>query len=448
MRTSETSMHESENPVVAIVGRPNVGKSTLFNRLAGRRIAIVEDTPGITRDRLYAVAEWVGRRFIVVDTGGFVVNEKDPLIAQVRSQAEVAISEADVIVFVVDAIEGVLPADVEIADVLRRTQKPVIVVANKADNQRLEREAADFFTLGLGEVMPISALHGRSIADLLDKIVAKLPEQPTEEAYPEEAIRIAIVGRPNVGKSSLLNAILQEDRAIVSEIPGTTRDAVDTFFVRDSEKIILIDTAGIRRAGKVQRSIEYYSVLRAVRAIERANVAMVVIDAFEGVTDGDKRVAGYSHEAGRGGVIVVNKWDLVSGLPKADFIRIVRREMAFMDYAPIVFTSAVRNVGTSDAVDAAITAAHNHAMRLPTSELNRIITDACDARPYSSKGRELRVYYCTMPVVRPPTIVLFVNDPEILHSSYVRYLENQVRKRYAYTGTPIRIIARKAERRD
>jgi len=440
-----TSVQMFGGSIVAIVGRPNVGKSTLFNRLVGKRIAIVEDTPGITRDRLYAEAEWVGKHFVVVDTGGFVMNEKDPLTMQVKGQAEVAISEADVIVFMVDAQEGLTPADHEVADVLRRTRKPVLLVANKVDNERLEREAMEFYTLGLGDIHAVSSLHGRGIAELLDAIVEKLPSQRSEEDFPEDAVRIAIVGRPNVGKSSLLNAILNEERAIVSEIPGTTRDAVDTYFEHGNDKIILIDTAGIRRAGKVQRSIEYYSVLRAVRAIERADVASVVIDASEGVTDGDKRVAGYSHEAGRAGVIVVNKWDLVKDVSTKEFGRMVRREMPFMNYAPIVFTSAVQGKGVGDVIDSAILAAQNHAMRLPTAELNRIITEACDARPYSSKGRELRVYYSTMPVVKPPTIVLFVNDPDIIHPTYRRYLENQLRKRYPYEGTPLRILARKAE---
>lgn len=433
--------------VVAIVGRPNVGKSTLFNRLVGKRIAIVEDTPGITRDRLYAEAEWLGRSFMLVDTGGLILNEKDPLTVQVRSQAEIAISEADVIVFLVDVTEGVTPADMEVANVLRRTRKPVLVVVNKVDNERLERESIEFFSLGLGEIYPISSLHGRGVAELLDKIIESLPGSTAEEVYPEDIIKIAIVGRPNVGKSSLLNAIIKEERAIVSDIPGTTRDAIDTYFEHGDQRFVLIDTAGIRRAGKIQRSIEYYSVLRAVRALERADVALITIDASEGVLDGDKRVAGYSHDAGKAAVIVCNKWDLAKEKQKTinEFSELVRREMPFMSYAPIVFTSATKGTGITELLETAADVSQNHAFRLPTGELNRLVGDIVDAKPYSEKGREFRVYYATMPSVRPPTIVLFTNNPDLLHFSYQRYIENQIRKHYPYEGTPIRIFARKAE---
>ncbi|MDH7481539.1 MAG: ribosome biogenesis GTPase Der [Armatimonadota bacterium] len=435
------------NPMVAVVGRPNVGKSTLFNRLVGKRIAIVEDVPGVTRDRLYAEAEWLGRNFMLIDTGGLILNEKDPLTVQVRTQAEIAISEADVIVFLVDVTEGVTPADMEVADVLRRTRKPVLVAVNKVDNERLERESIEFFSLGLGDIYPISSLHGRGVAELLDKIIENLPVPTAEKVYSEEVIKIAIIGRPNVGKSSLLNAIIKEERAIVSDIPGTTRDAIDTYFEHGDQRFVLIDTAGIRRAGKIQRSIEYYSVLRAVRALERADVALVVIDASEGVVDGDKRVAGYSHDAGKAAVIVVNKWDLAKKQGKTinGFTELVRREMPFMNYAPIVFTSAIEGTGITELLGCAAIASQNHALRLPTGELNRLIGDIVDARPYSEKGKEFRVYYATMPSVRPPTIVLFTNDPDLLHFSYQRYIENQLRKHYTYEGTPIRIFARKAE---
>lgn len=437
------------NPMVAIVGRPNVGKSTLFNRLVGKRIAIVEETPGITRDRLYAQSEWIGRGFTLIDTGGMVLNEKDPLVVQVRMQADIAISEADVILLVVDVTEGITAADLEVAEILRRAGKPVLLVVNKADNRKQEREAVEFYSLGLGEVYPISSLHGHGVAELLDKIVENLPPPGAEERLPEGAIKIAIVGRPNVGKSLMLNAILQEERAIVSEIPGTTRDVVDTFFEHDGQSIVLIDTAGIRRAGKIQRSIEYYSVLRAVRAIERADVALLIVDAAEGVTDGDKRVGGYAHDAGKAVVIVVNKWDLLKGQgpPVREFAQGVREQMAFLSYAPIVFASAKERTGIPEVVESAVLAAQSHAMRLPTGEINRIIHDAVDHHPLSRKGKQLKVYYATMPAVKPPTIILFVNDPDMLHFSYRRYLENQLRKAYRYEGTPVRIFARRAEKR-
>lgn len=437
------------NPVVAIVGRPNVGKSTLFNRLVGRRVAIVEDTPGITRDRLYAEAEWIGREFTLVDTGGMILNDKDPLTAQVRTQAEVAMSEADVIVFLVDVTEGVCPSDIEVADLLRRTKKPVLLAVNKVENERQEREALEFYSLGLGEIYPVSAVQGYGVAELLDKVVENLPAIPQAESYPEDAVKIAIIGRPNVGKSSLLNAIVQEERAIVSDIPGTTRDAIDTYFEHEGQPIVLIDTAGIRRAGKIQRSVEYYMVLRAVRAVERADVTLLLIDASEGITDGDKRVGGFSHEAGRALVIVVNKWDMMkgTGVTMKEFAKIVRNDAPFLSYAPLVFASALHGTGVREILDSAIVAAQNHAMRLPTGEINRIIGDAIDAHPLTQRGKQFKVYYATMPAVKPPTVVLFANDPTLLHFSYERYLENQIRKHYPYEGTPIRIQARKAETR-
>jgi len=439
-----------DKPIVALVGRPNVGKSTLFNRIVGRRLAIVEDIPGITRDRLYADAEWRGRQFAITDTGGILMGEQDPLRAQVVRQARLAMQEADVIVLVVDAREGVTATDREIADELRKTRKPVLVAVNKADNDQLEREAAEFYSLGLGGVYPVSGIHGRGVAELLDAIMQAVPVAEKAEELPEDVIKLAIVGRPNVGKSSLLNAILGEERVIVSSVPGTTRDAVDTFLERGGQRLVLIDTAGIRRAGKIQGSVEYYTVLRATRAIERSDVALIVVDAGDGVTDGDKRVAGLAHNAGRAAVIVVNKWDLRQAGPERmstkEFADLVRQELAFMAYAPIVFTSAKQGTGVSEAVDAAIDAAENHAMRIPTAELNRIIQDAADAHPLMHKGRQLKIRYATMPTVKPPTVVLFVNDPEMLHFSYQRYLENQIRKVYPYQGTPIRIVARKAEK--
>lgn len=435
------------NPVVAIVGRPNVGKSTLFNRLVGQRIAIVEDMPGITRDRLYASAEWAGREFMLIDTGGMMMSEDDPFMAQVRVQADIAMDEADVIVLVVDVTDGLAPADIEVADMLRRAHKPVIVAVNKTDGPKQERDAVDFYSLGLGDIFPISSIQGHGVADLLDKVAENFPDPGAPDEYPEDAIRIALIGRPNVGKSSMLNAMLKEERAIVSEIPGTTRDAVDTAFRHGDQDIVLVDTAGIRRAGKVQRSVEYYSVLRAVRAIERCDVALVLIDAAEGIADGDKRVAGFAHEAGKALVVVVNKWDLLKGTSPSmkRYAEKIRDETQFLAYASIVFASAKNRKGINEILDTAIQAAQNHAMRLSTGEINRIIHDAVDEHPLSQKGKQLKVYYATMPSVKPPTVIVFVNDPEMFHFSYQRYLENQIRKVYPFEGTPIRIFARKAE---
>lgn len=439
-----------DRPIVAIVGRPNVGKSTLFNRIVGQRLAIVEDVPGITRDRLYAEAEWRGRQFVVTDTGGILFNETDPLTVQVSQQAQLAMDEADVILFVVDATDGITGTDQSLADELRKTTVPVILIANKVDNEKLEQESAEFYQLGIGDVYPVSSVHGRGLADALDTVIDAMKAASAEEAFPSEAIRLSIVGRPNVGKSSIVNAILGEERVIVSNIPGTTRDAIDTLFVHggeDGQEIVLIDTAGIRRAGKIQGSVEYYTVLRAVRALERSDVAMLVIDAGDGVIDGDKRVGSYIHQAGRGCVIVANKWDLQKGKTSyKEFTAHVRKEMAFLDYAPVVFVSATHGWGLSAAVDTSIEVAANHALRIPTGEMNRIIQDAVDDNPLVRKGRQLKVKYATMPAVKPPTIILFVNDTELVHFSYIRYLENQIRKVYGYEGTPLRIIPRKVEK--
>jgi GTP-binding protein len=442
------------SPLVAVVGRPNVGKSTLFNKLVGRRIAIVEDTPGITRDRLYAPVEWQNRAFTLIDTGGIILNESDPLTVQVRQQAEIAIEEADAILFVCDAAEGLIGADHDLADALRGSKTPVFLVVNKADNIRQSHEAMEFYALGLGRVYTVSAIHGHGLGELLDDVVSVLPTA-AEDEEDEETARLAIIGRPNVGKSSLMNAILGEDRVIVSPIPGTTRDAIDTRLERDGQEILLIDTAGIRRAGKIQGSIEYYTVLRARTAIERSHVGIVVIDAGEGLTDGDKRVAGLAHEAGRATVLVINKWDLrdpdiargrrPGRALMQDFTHQLRREIPFLDYAPLVFCSAQYRFSVSEVIDTALSAAANHAHRIPTGELNRLLRDAVDYRPRTERGRQLKIYYATMPRVQPPTVLLFVNDPDLLHFSYLRYLENRLRMAYPLEGTPIVIRTRKAQ---
>ena len=449
-------------PLVAVVGRPNVGKSTLFNRLVGRRIAIVEDTPGITRDRLYHNVEWSGKEFTVIDTGGIILNENDPLTLQVRAQAEVAMEEADVILFVVDAADGMTSTDQELADALRSSKRPLLVVANKTDNPRLMQDAAEFYGLGLGEVFTISAVNGLGVGDLLDEVIKLLPTDANTEPEDEDAIRLAIIGRPNVGKSSLLNAILGEERVIVSPIPGTTRDTIDTKFKWEDEDLVLLDTAGIRRSGKIQGTVEYYMVMRARAALERSNVGVVVVDGSVGLLDGDKRVAGMAHEAGRACIVVVNKWDLVDpgviyekGRQRhpdrhkiEKFTEKFRDDCPFLNYAPLVFVSAQERFGVRHAIDTAITAAQNHAHRIPTGELNRLVRDATERRPLMDHGRTFKVYYSTMPRVQPPTIVMFCNDATMLHFSYQRYLENQLREKYPLEGTPIRIEARKVENKD
>jgi len=432
------------------VGRPNVGKSTLFNRIVGRQIAVIEDFPGVTRDRLYAEADWNRRRFTLVDTGGILFADDDPLIEQVKVQAEIALTDADVVLFLVDCIDGLMPGDWDLANRLRGMERPVIVVANKADNPQRESNAGEFYGLGIGEVYPISGLNGRNVADLLDLIVAQLPSDDTEAETVEE-LRLAIVGRPNVGKSSMLNAFAGEKRVIVSDIPGTTRDAIDTLVQYKGETVWLIDTAGIRRRGKIQGTVEYYMVLRAERAIERADCALLIMDGSEGITDGDKRIGKTAHDMGKACVIGVNKWDHhepPDGRPnkmsplKKDFIRMFRAEMPELNYAPMVFTSALESSGMSLLMDKVLASVESWNFRISTGSLNKVIQDAIFERPYSRRGKSFKVYYCTQVSARPPTFVLFCNDPTLLHFSYRRYLENRIRKEYPMVGTPIRLTAR------
>ncbi len=440
--------------LIAIVGRPNVGKSTLFNRLVGRRIAIVDDTPGITRDRLYAPFDWGGHEATVIDTGGIVLNNEDPLTVQVRRQADIAMDEADAILFVCDGADGITAADRDLADALRASDRPIFLVVNKADNNRQVQEASEFYELGMGQVYVISAVHGHGLGDLLDDVVDVLPKD-SEVGEDADTVRLAVIGRPNVGKSSLTNAILGEDRVIVSPIPGTTRDAIDTRLERDGQTILLIDTAGIRRAGKIQGSIEYYTVLRAKTAIDRCTVGVTVLDGLDGITDGDKRVAGFAHEAGKASVIVINKWDLVDeGIIRGkrpdkalmeEFTFNFRKQVPFLSYAPLVFCSAQHRFSVSEVIDTALSAASSHALRISTSELNRIMRDAVIAHPRMERGKHLKIYYATMPRVQPPTVLIFVNDPELIHFSYERYLENRIRAVYPFEGTPIVIRTRKAE---
>ncbi len=442
--------------IVAVVGRPNVGKSTLFNRIAGRRIAIEEPTPGITRDRIYADCEWMGKRFTLIDTGGLETT-KGGIHEAVRRQVEFAIEEADVIIFVVDGKEGIAGFDEEIAEQLRRRGKPVVVAANKIDSRKREDGIPDFYSLALGEVIGVSAAHGLLIDELLDRVAEHLPA--TESApEDEDVIRIAIVGRPNAGKSSLLNAILGEQRAVVDSEPGTTRDAVDTDYEWKGRKVVLIDTAGIRRKSRVHEAFEYYGVLRAFGAIERCDVALTLIDAIAGLTDQDKRIAGQAHEEGKAQVLVVSKWDLRAPTGQeqasaertlmADVAREVQAWLPEIKYAPIAFTSSVQRRGIDELMDTAIEVAEQHAYRFQTAELNRMLEEATWDRPLSRKGKQLKVYYATQVSTRPPTLVLFVNDPELMHFSHLAYLENQIRKRVPLQGTPLRLVVRRATGRE
>jgi GTP-binding protein len=427
-------------PIVALVGRPNVGKSTLFNRLVGERLAIVHDQPGTTRDRLYAQAEWAGREFTVVDTGGLMPVATDDITRQVQAQAMLAIQEADVVVFIVDVLAGMTPGDWEVADVVRRSAKPVILAVNKADNPERRLAASEFYALGVVPLYDISALHGTGTGDLLDAVVASFPPQP-EEVAPER-IGIAIVGRPNVGKSSLLNAILGQERAIVSPIPGTTRDAIDTGLAWRGQEVTLIDTTGIRRRGAIEPGVEKYSVLRALRAINRSDVVLLLLDASQGVAAQDAHIAGYILEEGKGVVVVVNKWDLVSKEPgvEAAFRESVRQTLKFLPYVPVLFVSALKRRGIAEVMDAAIRVSEARYQRLPTGELNDLVRDAVAAHaPPSKWGKRLRIYYVTQPRVDPPTFVFFVNDRRLVHFSYERYLENKIRERHPFEGTPIRL---------
>jgi len=437
-------------PVVAIVGRPNVGKSTIFNRIIGDRLAIVEDKPGVTRDRIYGSAEWNGKPFSIVDTGGIEIDAGDEIMRSVRAQAELAIDEADTIVFMVDGKAGLTHADEEVARLLFRSGKPVVVAVNKVDNPGKIDTIYEFYSLGFGDPVPISGAHGTGISDLLDRVVETLPEQTGEE-YEEDVIRVALIGRPNVGKSSLVNAILGEERVIVSDVAGTTRDAIDTPFEKDGRKFVLIDTAGMRKRGRIYETTEKYSVLRSLKAIERADVVLVLINAVEGIIEQDKHIAGYAHEAGKASVLVVNKWDAVEKDDKTmrQFELRIRDHFQFMDYAPIVFLSAKTKQRLHKLLPVVEHVAEQHAMRVQTHLLNDIIADAVAVSPPpTDRGKRLRINYATQVAVKPPTFVLFVNDPELMHFSYSRYLENKIREAFAFEGTPIRIIVRKKSDED
>ncbi len=446
-------------PVVALVGRPNVGKSTIFNRLTGEPLAIVDDVPGTTRDRLFAEAEWCGTEFVVVDTGGIdpsSSSSKNPLsigsadfIKDIRLQAEVAIEESDVILFVTDGSSGVTPADKEVAQILRRKQKmvdgtpypPVLLVVNKVDNQTLRDQVMQFYELGMGDPYPISALHGTETGDLLDELVKVFPPRDDEED--DDAVKIAIVGKPNVGKSSLLNRLIGEDRAIVSDIAGTTRDAIDTHTVYNDINVTIIDTAGIRRRGKVEPGVEKYSVLRSMRAIERCDVALLVIDATTGITAQDAHIAGFILEAWKSCVVIVNKWDLIEkdSYTMQAFTERIRNDLNFMSYIPILFISAKTGQRVDHVMSLALQVQEQRLARLSTSQLNKVLHAAQDAHSATSRsGNALKLFYSTQVRSDPPTFMIYVNDPKLGHFTYQRYLENSIRKEYPFTGTPIRLV--------
>lgn len=434
-------------PVVAVVGRPNVGKSTLFNRIAGERISIVEDTPGVTRDRIYAHAEWLGKEFSLIDTGGIEISDQ-PILTQIREQAEVAIDEADVIIMVTDIDTGVTDADEQVAKILYRSDKPVVLAVNKADNITRRNDAYDFYSLGLGDPYPVSSVHGVGIGDLLDAVVDKLPDD--QDAGKDNSIHLSLIGRPNVGKSSLVNAILGENRVIVSNVAGTTRDAINTHFTDDAgHEFTMIDTAGMKKKGKLYENTERYALMRAMRAIDDSDVVLVVLNADEGIRDLDKHIAGYAHDAGKGIIIVVNKWDLLKGHKQetmVDFTNLIRQEFQYLSYAPIIFVSAKTKQRLNKIPELAAEVYQHHNRRVQSSTLNDVLVDALAANPTPTvNGRRLRVYYMPQVAVAPPTFVVFVNDPDLMHFSYLRYLENKVRAAFDFTGTPIKIIKRQRQ---
>jgi len=438
-------------PVVAIVGRANVGKSTLFNRITGGRTAIVEDVPGVTRDRVYKDTDWNGVSFTLVDTGGLEVRDREDIIGnQVRAQAQRAMEEADVIVFLVDGRTGITTEDELVAKTLLRSSKPVVLAVNKIDHIKQADAAYDFYRLGLGEPLPVSAVHGMNVGDLLDAVVAHLEQMPQEEEteIDIDAVKVAIVGRPNVGKSSLVNRLLGQERVIVSDIPGTTRDSIDTLLEREGSSYLLIDTAGIRRRSKISEATEKYSVDRSLKAIERCDVALLLLDASQEIAEQDRRIAGYIHEAGKAVVIVVNKWDLVEKDEKTmdAFDAIIRKNFSFMDYAPVLYISALTNQRVHKILEMVDFVMEQASLRVPTRRLNELFQESIIKHPPPTvKGKRLKAYYITQVKVQPPTFLVFVNEPKLVHFTYRRFLENRIREEFGFEGTPIRLVTRKRE---
>lgn len=438
-------------PIVAVVGRPNVGKSTLFNALAGARISIVKDTPGITRDRIYADVNWLAYNFTLIDTGGIEPDSKDIILSQMREQAQIAIDTADVILFMVDVKQGLVDADSKVADMLRRSHKPVVLVVNKVDSfEKMMADVYEFYNLGIGEPHAISAANQLGIGDLLDEVVALFPEKTGEEEE-DDRPRIAIVGKPNVGKSSIINKLIGENRLVVSDIAGTTRDAVDTPVKYNKKEYVFIDTAGLRRKNKVKEELERYMIVRTVSAVERADVVVLVIDGTEGVTEQDAKIAGIAHERGKGVIIAVNKWDAVEKNDKTiyRFTEKVRNTLAYMPYAELIFISAKTGQRLNKLYETIDMVIENHSLRVATGVLNEIMTEAVALQqPPSDKGERLRLYYMTQVSVKPPTFVIFVNDKELMHFSYQRYIENKIRESFGFKGTPLHFIIRERKDKD
>ena len=437
-------------PTVAIVGRPNVGKSTFFNYIVGKRISIVQDEPGVTRDRIYADATWKGKTFTLIDTGGIEPESEDIIVSQMRTQANIAIDIADVIIFLTDIKQGVTAADKEISLMLKKSKKPIVLVCNKADNYgKTSDDIYEFYNLGLGDPYPVSSVNAIGIGDVLDAIYEEFPE--TEKEDDNEAIKVAVIGKPNVGKSSLVNKILGENRVIVSDIAGTTRDAIDSEFENEFGKYVFIDTAGIRRKSKVEEKIEKYSVMRSVLAVERADVCLLMIDANEGVTEQDKKIAGEAHEAGKASIIVINKWDTYEKDEHTieEYKKKVYEELAYLSYAPIIFISAKTGQRVNKLFELINQVANQNALRVSTSVLNQVLNEAIAiVQPPTDKGKRLKIYYMTQASTKPPTFVVFVNDKKLFHFSYERYLVNQIRKEFTLTGTPVRIMVREKKDKD
>ena len=438
-------------PVVAIVGRPNVGKSTLFNALAGEKISIVKDTPGVTRDRIYADVSWLDREFTMIDTGGIEPDSNDVILSQMREQAQIAIDTADVILFLTDVRQGLVDADSKVADMLRRSGKPVILVVNKVDHfEKYMPDVYEFYNLGIGDPVPVSAASRLGIGDLLDQVMEYFPEHKAGEEE-DDRPRVAIVGKPNVGKSSIINRLLGENRVIVSDVAGTTRDAIDTAVIHDGKEYVFIDTAGLRRKSRIKEELERYSIIRTVTAVERADVVLMVIDAVEGVTEQDAKIAGIAHERGKGVIIVVNKWDAIEKNDRTmrEYESRIRQIISYMPYAEIMYVSAVTGQRLNRLYDMIDMVIANQTLRIATGVLNEIITEAVAMQqPPSDKGKRLKLYYITQVSVKPPTFVIFVNDKELMHFSYTRYLENKIREAFGFRGTPLRFIIRERKEKE